>query len=103
MQQRNGDITPLTGRSFEILINEEPVKVVEGETILSAMFSMGIRNIMSNDHRVACGAYCGMGVCHCCHVKVDGKYKQRACKTVVKQGMEVVTKANRFQDVGISD
>jgi hydrogen cyanide synthase HcnA len=101
MQQRNEDITPLVDSGFEIFVDEKRVNVSEGETVLSAMFAVGIRMIMKNDHEVTSGAYCGMGVCHCCHVTIDGKYKQRACKTQVKEGMQVKTRDNRFENIGI--
>ena len=58
---------------------------------------------MKNDHNQISGAYCGMGICHCCHVKVDNKYKQRACQTLVKPEMEIQTLANRFSEEGIKN
>ncbi|KAF7772180.1 hydrogen cyanide synthase HcnA [Pseudoalteromonas citrea] len=56
---------------------------------------------MVNDHQGISGAYCGMGVCHCCHVKVNKRYKKRACQTVVKPQMVVETLTNRFSEEGI--
>lgn len=101
MRQRNEDITPLVDQGFEILVDGKRVRVSEGETVLSAMLAVGLRQIMKNDHSVTSGAYCGMGICHCCHVTIDGKYKCRACKTVVKAGMNVKTQDNRFENIGI--
>jgi len=34
-------------------------------------------------------AYCAMGVCFECLVEIDGLPNQRACQTIVKDGMKV--------------
>ena len=36
-------------------------------------------------------ALCGMGVCFECRVRIDGVDQQRACMTVVREGMRVET------------
>lgn len=99
--KRTRDITALTGATFDIAVDGKKVKVAEGETLLSAMLATEKRRLMKNDHQCVSGAYCGMGVCHCCHVRVDGKHKQRACQTLAKDGMTVSTVQNRFDDFGI--
>ena len=98
---RTGDITPIEGKKLIVQVDGQKVETVSGETVLSVMMTTGIREVMENDHKVNCGAYCGMGVCHCCHVKINGRYKQRACQTIVESNMDIQTQANRFQDVGV--
>lgn len=35
--------------------------------------------------------FCGMGICFECRVRIDGVAQQRACMTVVHEGMQVAT------------
>lgn len=101
MLNRKADITPIGETNIEIFIDDVPVKAAEGETVLSAMYAVQKSAIMQNDYNAILGAYCGMGICHSCLVKIDGKYKQRSCKTPIKDGMRITTQSNRFQDIGI--
>lgn len=36
-------------------------------------------------------AFCGMGVCFECRVRIDGIAQQRACMVTVHEGMQVIT------------
>lgn len=99
--KRTKDITPITSSSFEITINHRPVQVSDGETVLSVLLATEHTKLMTNDHQGVSGAYCGMGVCHCCHVKVNQRFKKRACQTVVQPNMVVETLTNRFLEEGI--
>ncbi|AQQ01108.1 (2Fe-2S)-binding protein [Pseudoalteromonas aliena] len=99
--KRTKDITPITTPSFEIIVNQKAVEVSGGETILSVLLATEHTELMANDHRVISGAYCGMGVCHCCHVKVNQRFKKRACQTIVQPNMVVETLTNRFLEEGI--
>ncbi|KZN62339.1 hypothetical protein N473_19735 [Pseudoalteromonas luteoviolacea CPMOR-1] len=98
---RTKDITPLDSITFQILIDEQPITACEGETVLSVLQAANIKQVCENDRKVITGGYCAMGVCHCCHVKVNKRYKQRACQTLVEPNMQVETLSNRFKDVGI--
>ena len=100
--QRSRDITPLEDESFDIFVDGEAINAVPGETVLGVMMAAGKRQLMQNDHQKVCGAYCGMGVCHCCHVKINNRYKQRACQTPVEAGMKITTNCNRIQEIGVS-
>jgi len=77
-------------------INGQAVDAAIGETVLSVIQALGMRQIARNDHEQISGAYCGMGVCQCCLVKIDGRHKRRACQTVVRDGMQIETQANRI-------
>ncbi|USV22554.1 (2Fe-2S)-binding protein [Pseudomonas aeruginosa] len=71
-----------------IHLNGQPVAAAAGETVLNVLNAVGLRRLARNDHGQASGAFCGMGVCHCCLVA--------ACQTVVRPGMRVETESNRF-------
>ncbi|MFI8393791.1 (2Fe-2S)-binding protein [Pseudomonas sp. NPDC078863] len=93
--ERTFDIQPLVQADMTVHINGQAVSAAIGETVLSVIQSLGVRQIARNDHNQISGAYCGMGVCQCCLVKIDGRHKRRACQTVVRDGMQIETRVNR--------
>ncbi|GLX90540.1 MULTISPECIES: cyanide-forming glycine dehydrogenase subunit HcnA [Pseudomonas] len=95
---RQYDIQPLMQADMTILINGQAVNAAQGETVLSVLNSVGVRQVSANDHGQISGAYCGMGVCYCCLVNIDGRHKRRACQTVVHPGMKVETGHNRVAE-----
>ncbi|UVL44266.1 (2Fe-2S)-binding protein [Pseudomonas moraviensis] len=92
---RTFDIQPLVQADMTVHINGQAVSAAIGETVLSVIQSLGVRQIARNDHDQISGAYCGMGVCQCCLVKINGRHKRRACQTVVRDGMLIETQVNR--------
>ena len=94
--ERTFDIQPLTQADMTVHINGQPVTAAIGETVLSVIQSLGVRQVARNDHNQISGAYCGMGVCQCCLVKINGRHKRRACQTVVRDGMLIETRVNRI-------
>ncbi|WP_347905735.1 cyanide-forming glycine dehydrogenase subunit HcnA [Pseudomonas purpurea] len=92
------DIQPLQQADMTIQINGQPVSAAIGETVLTVIQSLGMRQVARNDHDQVSGAYCGMGVCHCCLVKINGRHKRRACQTLVRPGMQVDTAVNRIAE-----
>ena len=94
--ERTFDIQPLAQADMTVHINGQPVTAAIGETVLSVIQSLGVRQVARNDHNQVSGAYCGMGVCQCCLVKINGRHKRRACQTVVRDGMQVETRTNRI-------
>ena len=94
--ERTFDIQPLAQADMTVRINGQPVTAAIGETVLSVIQSLGVRQIARNDHDQVSGAYCGMGVCQCCLVKINGRHKRRACQTVVRDGMQIETQVNRI-------
>ena len=99
--QRKHDIQPIVAGSLRISINGETVIAAEGETVLSVLGAVGIRQVGRNDSQQIMGSYCGMGVCHCCLVRIDGQHKRRACQTIVRAGMQVETGINRVATEGL--
>ena len=96
--ERTFDIQPLTQADMTVHINGQPVTAAIGETVLSVIQSLGMRQVARNDHDQISGAYCGMGVCQCCLVKINGRHKRRACQTVVRDGMQIETRVNRIAE-----
>ena len=96
--KRQYDIQPLKQADMSILVNGQAVNAAQGETVLSVLNSVGMRQLAPNDHGRMTGAYCGMGVCYCCLVNIDGRHKRRACQTVVQPGMQVETGINRVAE-----
>lgn len=94
--ERSFDIQPLVQADMTVHINGQPVTAAIGETVLSVIQSLGLRQIARNDHNQISGAYCGMGVCQCCLVRINGRHKRRACQTVVHDGMQIQTQVNRI-------
>lgn len=92
---RTFDIQPLAQADMTVHINGQPVNAAIGETVLSVIQSLGVRQVARNDYNQISGAYCGMGVCQCCLVKINGRHKRRACQTVVRDGMQIETQVNR--------
>ena len=96
--ERTFDIQPLTQAYMTVHITGQPVTAAMGETVLSVTQSLGVRQVARNDHGQISGAYCGMGVCQCCLVKINGRHKRRACQTVVRDGMQIETQVNRINE-----
>lgn len=98
---RNYDIQPLSRADMTIELNGQPVSAAAGESVLNVLQAVGLRQVARNDHGQITGAFCGMGVCHCCLVSINGRPKRRACQTIVKPGMQVETGVNRFDVEGV--
>lgn len=95
MKKRPMDIEPIVGDLVEITVNGEVMTAAAGETVLAALTAGGVQIVGRNDHGQLMGAFCAMGVCYCCTVKIDDIDKQRSCQTLVRPGMRVVTQYNR--------
>ena len=80
------------GRVVKISVDGNLIDAYEGETIATALLSVGIRTFrLSPKHKEPRSLYCGMGVCFECLVTVDGVYAVRACITPVTDGLRVET------------
>ena len=101
--KRERDITPIEQKSFTVFVDGQETEAVQGETVLAVMMSTGTVRFMENDHQNVSGEYCGMGVCHACHVKINQQYKRKACQTLIEPNMHIYTETNRFNDIGIED
>jgi len=77
-----------------IFINDEPVQACVGESVLAVLFALDMKPITKTNTGAIIGAYCGMGVCYCCTVTIDGVNKQRACQSIVYPDMRILTQTN---------
>lgn len=89
--RRIGNLDDGGAKKVTVHVNGQSVAAFSGESVLATLFSLGERAICKNSHGGISGAYCGMGVCHCCLVRVNGREKQRACMTPVADGMIIET------------
>lgn len=96
--RRTFDIQPLKQTDMTVRLDGQTVEAAEGETVLTVIQAVGRRQVGRNDHGQVSGAYCGMGICQCCLVKIDGRHKRRACQTLVRPGMHIETRANRIAE-----
>jgi predicted molibdopterin-dependent oxidoreductase YjgC len=80
--------------TVQIVVDGERVSVAEGMMLTSALLASGKHVLrvhgITGEPR---GAYCGMGVCFECEVRIDGRPAQRACLTRVYAGMRIDTDA----------
>ncbi|WP_077507703.1 cyanide-forming glycine dehydrogenase subunit HcnA [Pseudomonas sp. A25(2017)] len=96
--RRKFDIQPLAQADMTVRLDGQAVSAAHGETVLTVIQSLGQRQVARNDHDQISGAYCGMGVCQCCLVRIDGRHKRRACQTLVRPGMQIETRVNRVTE-----
>jgi len=94
MMHRFNDIQTIPAEKLTIFVNDQPVQVCTGESVLGVLFALGIKAITKTNAGTIVGAYCGMGICYCCTVTIDGVNKQRACQTIVHPDMRVETQTN---------
>ena len=81
---------PIGRRSFDIFVNDRPVKVFEGETLAAALWANGFISLGHNPKTGANrGLYCGIGHCYECRVTVDGMEDIRSCLVRTREGMRV--------------
>lgn len=78
------------GAPATISVDGQPVQAHAGEMLAAALLAAGIYRLRSSPN--ACtprGAFCLMGVCQECLVRIDGKLRQ-ACLTTVRDGLVVM-------------
>ncbi len=77
------------GKEIVFSVNGRSTPAHMGETIHAALMAAGYRQFRKSKTHQPRGVFCGMGVCHECLVTVNNGPTQRACVTVVEEGMEV--------------
>lgn len=75
---------------MHLLVNGQPVEVVEGSSVAAAIAQLGVpfRRSVRGEWRAP---LCGMGVCFECRVRIDGVAQQRSCMLPAREGMQVST------------
>lgn len=80
------------GAPVTIVVDGEPVRAFEGETVAAALLAHGKRVLrVSSRFGEPRGFYCGMGVCFECVMTIDGRPGVRTCQTPVRDGMRLET------------
>lgn len=75
-----------------ITVDEKVIEAYEGEPILAALLSNGIRiNRYTVKKQEPRGIFCGIGQCSDCSMIVDGQSNVRTCITPVRAGMVIKT------------
>ncbi len=83
------------GSTVTFSVDGETIQAYQGDTVAGALYALGRRlwhRSRVGDER---GLLCGIGYCFDCLVTVDGNADQRACQTLVKEGMVVTTNLER--------
>lgn len=94
--------------SLTLYINGNSVSAYPGETIASVLFAENISVFYRTRKNEARAAYCNMGTCFECQVKVkfqdnqDSTHWLRACMTQVEAGMQI-TCGEKIESDGQSD
>jgi predicted molibdopterin-dependent oxidoreductase YjgC len=79
------------GSTITIQVDGEPIPAYSGDTVASALYAIGRRAWHRTRYGDERGMLCGIGYCFDCLVTVDGRPDQRACQTLVIEGMVVTT------------
>ncbi len=74
---------------IQLVINGKTMSVMDGMTVAAALAQAKTysRRSVRGEQRTA---FCGMGVCQECRVKING-LRVLACQTLCQQGMQVET------------
>ncbi|HUM03363.1 MAG TPA: (2Fe-2S)-binding protein [Thermoanaerobaculia bacterium] len=75
-----------------IRVDGRTVAVPRGVTVAAALLGLGIEAFRTSVAGEPRGPLCGMGICFECRVSIDGLSHQRACLTLCRDGMDVVTR-----------
>ncbi len=78
--------------TVRVVVNGQRLDVAEGVMVTAALVASG-RTVLRR-HPItgeARGAFCGMGSCFECEVRIDGRPAQRACLSRVRDGMDIQT------------
>lgn len=83
-------------RPVRITIDGAPFEAMAGDSVAAALLEAG--NIASRASRISAaprGAYCLMGVCFECLVRIDGVDNRQGCLIEVREGMTIETHKSR--------
>ncbi len=77
--------------TVEIRVDGRALKVRHGTTVAAALVGAGIWSFRTSVRGDARGPLCAMGTCFECRLTIDGLAHQRACLTLCRTGLEVLT------------
>jgi sarcosine oxidase subunit alpha len=79
--------------TISLTVDGSAVQAREGVTVAAALLDAGVRAFRRSVGGAPRAPVCGMGICHECHVTIDGVPHRRACLVTVSAGMVVHTGA----------
>jgi len=85
------------GPKITLKVNDKKILAYEGESVHAALTAADIRNFRTSKTGKPRGVFCGMGICYECLVTINNIPDQRACMTLVKDKMEIITEVPFFQ------
>lgn len=85
------------GIKIRLLVNGRKVLAYKGESVHAALIATGIRNFRLSKTGEPRGIFCGMGICYECLVTINDIPDQRACMTLVRDKMKIITEVPFFQ------
>ena len=77
------------GEEVEISFAGRKIRTLGGQSVLAALVAAGEKICRVTPAGLGRGMFCGMGTCQDCVVDIDGAGNQRACMTLVRDGMAV--------------
>jgi sarcosine oxidase subunit alpha len=91
------------GQKITLMVNGRKIFAYEGESVHAALTAAGIRNFQTSKTGEPRGVFCGMGICYECLVTINNIPGQRACMTMVKDKMEIITEVPLFQKLKLEE
>ncbi|MCK5509894.1 MAG: (2Fe-2S)-binding protein [Desulfobacterales bacterium] len=85
------------GNKITLMVNGQKILAYEGEFVHAALTAAGIRSFRTSKTGEPRGVFCGMGICYECLVTINNIPDQRACMTLVKDKMEIITEVPTLQ------
>ena len=80
-------------QNVAILINGKTITIPAESTVAAALDLAGVSVMRKSVRGEPRGPLCGIGICFECRVNIDGEPHQRACQTLCREGMEILTDA----------
>jgi NADH dehydrogenase/NADH:ubiquinone oxidoreductase subunit G len=82
-----------------IEVDGQPIDALDGDTLLVALLTAGVRLRDSEFSDGPRAGFCLMGACQDCWVWTAAGHRMRACTTAVASGMKIVTRAAPWPDL----
>src|SRR5579859_7097138 len=89
-------VTP-EGKEVTFRFGSRVIRSMSGQSLLAALVAAGEKVCRSTEAGAQRGMFCGMGVCQDCIVDIEGEGNQRACMTLVREGMMAQPSAARAE------
>lgn len=85
-------MTASSAALVHIVVNGTPLLVPAGTSVAAALAQQALGTTRTSVTGEARAPLCGMGVCHECRVRIQGRIRL-ACQTVCAEGMAIDTDA----------